>query len=371
MSGSEVGGAFCAADKDRGSVPTVFRNNWIIDAGNVGFGCGGITEQLTSENLTTTQPGRSPVLFEHNVVANSNWAGFNVGWSAGASKSVHLTGLVFRYNTLTGFSGPGVWLDWENFGNRIEGNLIRDVYKFGIGIEASPGPNLIANNVLIGLRAEPTYATSLIASWDSSNTWAAFNTVNGQWNNGKGWVYPEKAEGISLGAGGTRPIRWGPQKTPRQAYMNNIVLGFEQAIVPQATDDARGNYSDSGLGGIILGRIPDFRSLGLEDYRLMPNSPLSRAAVRTAVTDLATHDFNGLMRHRSFPDAVGAFRAEPALVNANETVMEIEYEDGTQRLINSSSPTAEGAPPADVPNEAPGPNRSNSSAVRSTVGKKQ
>jgi hypothetical protein len=340
MAGSEISGVICAADKDRSASPIVIRNNWIVNAGNVGFGCTGLSDQLTAENLNTTTPGRSTAIFEHNVILNSNWAGFPVVWSAGASKNVQISGLIMRYNTLIGGSGPGIWLDWENFGNRIEGNLIRDSYKFGIGVEASPGPNLIANNVLSGLRAEVNYFSALIASWDSSNTWTVNNTVNGRWNGGKGWLAPEAASGIDLGQGGTREIRFGPQSSPRQGYFNNLILGFERAITPRAGDDAQGNYSDSGSGGSILGRIPEFISFGLEDYRLEPASTLNRSGVRSAITDYLTHDFNGLIRHRAFPNSVGAFRAEPKVTVPTENVMEIEYEDGVQKLINAGPPIA-------------------------------
>jgi hypothetical protein len=67
-------------------------------------------------------------------------------------KMMRLTGAAVRYNTIIGGSGPGIWLDWEHYGNRVEGNLFHSVLGYSVGVEASPGPNLIANNLSINLR---------------------------------------------------------------------------------------------------------------------------------------------------------------------------------------------------------------------------
>ncbi len=336
---AEVQGIICRAEGGSSAPPTVIRNNWILDPGNVGFGCFGSSESLTPDNLNINAgtPGRSPVLFEHNYIRNFNWAGFPVGWSAGGSKNVNLTALIFRYNTLIGGSGQGIWLDWETYGNRIEGNLVRNAFQYAIGIEASPGPNLVANNLVVGMRAHLNYNSAMIASWDSSNTWAINNTINGGWNGGKGWTGGEAASGIDLGIGGDRTIRFGPQKNPRQAYLNNIVIGFERALLPRSGDTAQANFSDSGVGGTVLGRAPDFVSLPLDNYQLQPASALNRAGVRNALSDHVLHDFNGLLRHRNLPNSVGAFRNEPAPDSPNHSVIELEFEDGTQRLINASA----------------------------------
>ena len=340
MIGSEVAGVVCRADRDGAAPPVVIRNNWILDPGNVGFGCSGSSDALTPSNLNlhAAIPGRSPVLFENNYIRNANWAGYPLGWAAGGSKSVRISGMVFRYNTIIGSSGQAIWLDWENYGNRIDGNLVRDPFQLGIGIEASPGPNLVSNNVLAGFRAKANFDSSMIASWDSSNTWAVNNTVNGRWNGGKGWIAPEIAYGIDLGGGGDRTIRFGPQKPPKLAYLNNIIVGFDRAIHIKTGDVGQANYSESGAGGTVLGRLPEFKNFAFEDYRLQPASALNRAGVRNSITDSVRHDFHGLMRLRAFPNSVGAFRNEPSSTAPNEPVMEIEYEDGVQKLINSGAP---------------------------------
>lgn len=340
MSGIETVGVTCNANGDINTPVTIIRNNWIYNPGNVGFGCSGISDLLTPDTVDGSTPGRSSAIFEHNYVTGNNWGGFSLGWSAGSSKSFKVSGLVFRYNTLEGGSGPGIWLDFETWNNRVEGNMFRDVYRYAVGVEASPGPNLVANNIVAGIRPDTTIYNAALLSWDSTRSWAINNTVDGRNNAGKGWRNIIMA-GIDLGEGGTRDIRFGPLKSPRQVYDNNIIVGFDRATAARSTDEARANFTENGTGATIFGKAPEFRNLAREDYRLMPASTLNRSGVLTPTSIRVTHDFNGLLRQPAIlPLAVGAFRVEPSPVSATENMMEIEYTDGVQRMINGRAPAA-------------------------------
>lgn len=346
MTGIETVGVTCNANKDRNTPATIIRNNWIYSPGNVGFGCSGVSDLLTPDTVDGSTPGRSSAIFEHNYVTGNNWGGFSLGWSAGSSKSFKVSGLVFRYNTLEGGSGPGIWLDFETWNNRIEGNLFRDVYRYAVGVEASAGPNMISSNVVAGIRPDPTIYNAALLSWDSTRTWAINNTVDGRNNGGKGWRNIIMA-GIDLGEGGNRDIRFGPIKNPLQVYDNNIVVGFDRATAARSTDEARANFTDNGTGATIFGRMPEFRSSARDDYRLMPTSTLNRSGVLTPTSMRVTHDFLGLLRQPAIlPLTVGAYRVEPSAISATENMMEIEYTDGVQRMINGRAPAAADEPDA-------------------------
>jgi Right handed beta helix region/Protein of unknown function (DUF1565) len=327
---SEVGGIRFATAKDQGAAPIVIRNNWVVNPGHLGIGGGGSSDRLTPENQNDLAPGRGPVLIEHNTVINSNWAGYSPGWEAGGMKVFRLTGAVIRYNTVIGGSGPGIWLDWEHYGNRVEGNLLRSVFGYGIGVEASPGPNVIANNLLIHVRPGWEWFRAAILAWDSDRTWAVNNTVDGGWNPTV-WERTVGTIGINLREGGNRRTRWGPSLDAQQIYINNLVVGSPAAMSPRERDHAEANFTDRGTGAESAEVA--FRNAGREDYRLVPQSPLRKRGVDDEVTRLVGHDFYGLPR---FPDdgrSVGAIRREPVPKPNSGSLVEVEFHDGELRRL--------------------------------------
>jgi parallel beta helix pectate lyase-like protein/uncharacterized protein DUF1565 len=327
---SEVGGIRFATAKDRTAAPIVIRNNWVVNPGHLGIGGGGSSDRLTPENQNGHTPGRSPVLIEHNNVINSNWAGFSPGWEAGGMKVFKLTGAVIRYNTIVGGSGPGIWLDWEHYGNRVEGNLLRSVYGYGIGVEASPGPNVIANNLLIHVRPGWQWFRAAILAWDSDRTWAVNNTIDGGWNPTV-WDRTVGTIGINLGSGGKRRTRWGPLLDAQQVYVNNLVVGSQTALRPRKRDITEANFTDEGVGAESAEVV--FRNPGLEDYRLPPQNPLRKRGVDNQVTQLVAYDFYGLPR---FPDdgrTVGAFRRELVSKPNSGALIEVEFQHGELRRL--------------------------------------
>jgi hypothetical protein len=332
---SEVGGIRFSATKTQTASPIVIRNNWVINPGNLGIGGGGTSDRLTPDNQNSLTPGRSPVMIEHNIIKNSNWAGFSPGWEAGGMKVLRLTGAVLRYNTVIGGSGPGIWLDWEHYGNRVEGNILRGVLGYGIGVEASPGPNVLANNLLTHVRPGWDWFRAAILAWDSDRTWAVHNTVDGDWNPTV-WERTVGTIGINLGQGGKRPTRWGPLSDARQAYVNNLVVGSQTAISPRKQDITEANFTDKGTGADNV-EVP-WRNPASQDYRLSPDSPLNRRGVDNQFTTPVSHDFYGLPR---FPDdrrAVGAFRHEPVPKPGVHTMIEVEFQDGRRQRMYDALP---------------------------------
>jgi hypothetical protein len=331
----EVAGIALTADRDQAAAPIVVRNNWVANPGNVGIGGGGDSGQLTAANQDALAPGRTPVLIEHNTVINNNWAGFRPTWSAGGFKFLRLTNAVIRYNTVIAGSGPGIWLDTENYGNRIEGNLLRRVFGYAIGVEASPGPNLLANNLSIGLRPGWDWYRVGLLSWDSSRTWAIHNTLDGLWDPTV-WGKEVGTTGINLGQGGARSIRWGPLQPAEQAYINNLIVGSQTAMRPRQSDSVAANFTDQGTGA--TGMPVTFRDPAHEDYRLVPSSPLQTAGADTPFGAHVGHDFHGLLRFPEDGYAVGAFRREPTPPPGTHTWLEIELQDGQRRRFYNALP---------------------------------
>ncbi|MBM4083094.1 MAG: right-handed parallel beta-helix repeat-containing protein, partial [Planctomycetes bacterium] len=327
---SEVRGISFTCQKDQTAAPIVIRNNWVVNPGNTGIGGSGSSDKLTVENQNGSAPGRSPVLIEHNTIIANNWAGFPSFWESGGMKVFKLTGCVIRYNTIVSGSGPGIWLDWEHYGNRLEGNLFRNAWALCVGIEASPGPNLIANNLSVNLRPGPAWFREAILSWSTDRNWAVNNTIDGRWNPLPAWQGLVGADGLYLGESGpNRGTRWCPLDNRRQAYLNNLVVGCHSAVRAKPEDLVAANVTDQGTGAVHLDQPPAFVNPEREDYRLKPGSPLNNLGVENEQTKLARHDFHGLLR---FPDAgrtVGAFRFEPTPKPDAATLIEVEFRDGS------------------------------------------
>ncbi|MEK7766663.1 MAG: right-handed parallel beta-helix repeat-containing protein, partial [bacterium] len=209
---SEVRGITVEFDgrHDQTEPPTMIRGNWIVNPGDVGIGCAGTSEFLTPENLDGAAPGRGRAVIERNVVVNANWAGFDPFWESGGMKLLMTTGCVVRHNTIVGGSGPGLWFDWEHFNDRVEGNLFRDGWAFGVGVEASPGPLLLANNLAVDLRPGAVWFRFGLLEWSSDRVYFMHNTIDGRWNTLPAWQELDGAEGIYVGEGpDDRQTRWG------------------------------------------------------------------------------------------------------------------------------------------------------------------
>ncbi len=327
---SEVRGITVQCDKDLTAAPVVLRNNWIINPGNTGIGMAGASDVITAENQNQNAPGRSPVWIEYNTIVNHNWAGFPPLWESGGMKLMRSSGCVIRYNTIVGGSGPGIWLDWEHFNNRIEGNLFRNVWAFGVGVEASPGPTLIANNVCTNLRPGPVWFRWALLSWSSDRNYVVHNTIDGRWISAPAWQNKTGTDGIYLNEGGDdRHTRWVPLDQRRQFVFNNVIVGCRVAVRRKPGDLVEANFTDRGQGARPLDAGAWFHSPDTEDYRPATGSPLCGAGGMNDTTRLVRHDFFGLPRAHADRPAVGAFRCGAPLDEPGITTLEIELKDHT------------------------------------------
>lgn len=327
--------------KDQRDDPIIVRNNWVINPGGLGAGASGSSDKLTAENQNTTVPGRGRMLAEWNVVINNNSAGYQRMWESGGFKMFRLTGCVLRQNTFIKGDGPGIWLDWEHFNNRIEGNLHLDGNALSVGIEASPGPNVVANNISVNLHPGGAWFRYAILTWSTRRTYAMFNTVDGRWNKGKSWKGHDGADAIYLDEGGNRSTRWNKLSDRHQAALNNLVMGCDVALATGHQDyDSGGNINWGGRGSSIhLGKPISLSNPGKLDYRPTKAGPWCAAGVPDKLLKYAPHDFYGLLRFPEDGVTIGACRAEPIPVNWNKSLLEAELGDGTmKRYYPSKSP---------------------------------
>jgi len=347
VTGSEYGGIAVPVEGDQGVAPITITNNWVVDAGAVGISAQGSSVRLTADTLNDWAPGRTAVTVANNTIINAGWAGYERTHDVSAILFKRMTGSSILHNTIIG-GGPGISLRAENYGVRVDGNRIIDPWGWGIGIEANPGPNLIANNVISGLRAGPEWMKAHLLTWDSDQTWLINNTTDGEWGIETGWY----GDVGSWGAGGPENFdrieydTWG-MSIFRRIYVNNLLLGnylggienfggnwgetdtfdsnFREVASPDPFD-----YIDDGAEKVSVRRIFFDRDGG--DYRLLASSDLNTAGVLNRTSELATHDFFGLLRSDEETASVGAFRA-PEDIEPGSSVIEVELADGTVARI--------------------------------------
>lgn len=333
---SEWSGVAFSATADGGDAtraPLVIRNNWITDVGATGIAGAGTPEwTLTEATLDHPYPGNVPVIVEHNTVIHNGRRGVYGAMDAGM-KLFNLKHAVLRYNTVHGgFSDfGGIWLDWGHYNNRVEGNLSVIGRASGISLEASPGPLLAANNLVIGLRPGPQWFRAGILAWDTDRVWSVHNTIDGQWDQTQGWQNDVGTQGIQKGNPTRRKLHaWGVVSSEHHRYFNNLLLGSEQAMQLEEDrhDDGDANYTDRGRGATPLPSPPAFMQRRPDDYRLRPDQPAARLGVVNPYTRLVRHDFHGLLRFEEDGQPVGAFRVFRPIPDGVHTVLEVEFEDG-------------------------------------------
>lgn len=352
--------------------PVVVRGNWFEDPGSLSIGASTNSDPLTAENQNTTVPNRGRALVEYNYLFGNNWSGYPMQWESGAMKFFRTTGWVIRQNYISGGEGPGIWLDFEHFNTRVEGNFVSDVPMLGVGVEASPGPLLFANNVTHNIRSGGAWFKYGVLGWSSARIWTVANSLVTPY----GYLI---AEGSS-----DRNTRWQNLPERNGALANNLMSGptamHRGNVTQMAGNRVYGSY-DSGLqgntkwgggfdvdafeaSGQLGGSFPDidFYSPETGDYHYDSTYADSQAGVSELVVDtqgeqvnivaLAPHDFHGLLRFPEDPIPAGAYRYDrPPLTGA--TQIELELQDGeiirlwTPDLTNTPQPN-EIAPTGDT-----------------------
>lgn len=99
---------------------SIVRNNSFVSNGQLGFGVGYWTN----------------ILFEDNLVAENNYAGYQPNWEAGGAKFYKVSGLTVRNNVSRDNDGIGLWTDWESIDVLYEGNWVESNAGPGIFHEA-------------------------------------------------------------------------------------------------------------------------------------------------------------------------------------------------------------------------------------------
>ena len=285
---SMVRGVSVRLAKNQLAAPNVVRGCRIIRPGNTGIGAASEskTPLLTAENQSTTAEGRSRCVLEYNYICDANWGGYQALWESGGIKACNLTGSVIRYNTIERGMGPGIWLDWQNYNNRIEGNLGLDGWGFLVGIEASPGPNLVCNNVSINQRPGAVWFRSPFLAWSTGRYWCLWNSVDGKYNETPSWKGMKGSGSIDMDGGKSpadRRTRW----------------------VPLAEDR-----------GCLVAHN------SVTNLWTMPTIPFQSASTR--VDSLVKHDFYGLIRHNDGVCTDGALRD---YVKSPKIIFEVEYHE--------------------------------------------
>lgn len=329
--------------------PNIIRNNWIINPGNVGIAGQHTSEFLTAENQTFPAPGRGRTIIEYNYIKGANWLTLSFGWQAGGMKLFRLTNCIIRYNTVEDCPSQGIWLDFEHYNNRLEGNYINRCYFYGFGIEASPGANLVANNLIVGLKPigpENVWFRYGILAWSTQRTWAINNTIDGKWDKTPCWQNKKGTDGILLRMNkkSKRHTRWEGNFAP-DLMTNNLILGCKVGIIKGEDDFVENNFYEKGEEMSFIKRyypekakeekvvekefkVEDLINREKNDYRIkdknFPES-INKELPEFIKPHFKRYDFYGFLR---FPeeDIVGAIRRWDE--NIEKPIIEIDFYDG-------------------------------------------
>lgn len=336
---------------DQHDPPVIIRGNWFRDPGSLGIGASGSTEKLSADNLNLDQniPSRGRFLIEHNTIINNNRSGYKRMWESGAMKFFRLTGCIIRHNTILGGDGPGIWLDWEHYQNRIEGNYIEGTRSLAVGVEASPGPILVANNVIHNIREGGAWFRYGILAWSSSRMWTIGNTI----------VSPNGA--MFAEGNDDRGTPWGALPERNAAFYNNLVVGKttlhrgrlgwvdgNRLYGPEKSGiHIYSRWTEPELGKVVEAspqmagsEYPVFKNPEKYDYRTtsamdtgVTKAPVTSQGKEIDLIPLNHHDFHGLLRFPEDPTPTGAYRVPPSEKNKN--LVEIEWKNGKMQRVKN------------------------------------
>lgn len=125
-------------------------------------------------------------VFDHNETAYNNWKDYDPFWEAGGGKWVYSTGSTWIRHVSYNNTGPGLWLDIENYDNVIRDSYIYGNDGAGIFLEYKTTGTLVTNNLVVATRTLAWTGTGILSQAASHNT-IIHNTVVG--NEGAGiWI---------------------------------------------------------------------------------------------------------------------------------------------------------------------------------------
>lgn len=112
----------------------------------------------------------SGCLFEDTEAARNNWRGVDAYWEAGGGKWTHSSGSTWRRHRATDNDGPGLWLDIDNHGNRIEDALLVGNMGAGLILELNTTETVVERAYVAGTRRLGWSGTGVLMQAASRNT---------------------------------------------------------------------------------------------------------------------------------------------------------------------------------------------------------
>lgn len=233
----------------------IYRGNEIHHNGQMGFGMAG-TGHLFIGNHVHNNDLRN-FCNDHN----DQW---NV-WESGGGKVAYTHHSIFRENRfIDNINGPGLWLDIDNYHNRIENNFFSGNGHSSIMIEISYD-NLVCNNIILNTR-QSNYSAAGILVQLSSKTRIYHNLIH-------------TAEGYGV------HLRWHVRQRdihpfqPADPFEFEKQHGFKQedwmtadGDYPVRDNDVRNNiFVDCHWGGIGIDHHHQFTFNNQSDFNLFLN----------------------------------------------------------------------------------------------------
>ncbi len=167
-------------------------------------------------------------LVEGNDITDCGWQDAEFHWETAGIKLLVTRGTLVRNNRIGRIEGGGgIWLDWDNRGSRVTGNIIHDIstVQGAVFVEASQQPNLVDHNVFWKIQGQGVRAA------DTDNLVIAHN------------LFGRVAEELVVAKVATDRSLGGRKLTSRNnRVVNNI---FVDCAKPLALDD--GNAADHNV----------------------------------------------------------------------------------------------------------------------------
>ncbi len=197
----------------------------VIVRGNTIYDCG--TAGIRSHDVSWG-------LVEDNEITDCGWQDAEFHWETAGIKLLVTRGTLVRNNHIARIEGGGgIWLDWDNRGSRVTGNIIHDIstVQGAVFVEASQQPNLVDHNVFWNIQGQGVRAA------DTDNLVIAHN------------LFGRIAEELVVAKVATDRSLGGRKLTSRNnRVVNNI---FVDAAKPLALDDGnRAEHNVNLTGGV-------------------------------------------------------------------------------------------------------------------------
>lgn len=306
------------------SQPSYVRGNWFIRPGWTGIGIhhdlweGGRAAHKAAirEEPHYTTKEKAPFYLEYNYIKDSNKEGYNVFTESGGAKILNAARITFRYNTVIGDKGPGIWYDWENWQNRTEGNYFFHNNWYAVGTEASPGPHYIANNLVVELGPGSKWFSYAFLEWSSNAIIVINNTVDKS----------RGSDGMYVGEGPEdRGTVWGSMAPRRHVAFNNIWRNTAGIRVRNVANFQEGNNFKSMEASA-------WQDQPNNNYQLADGSAAADKGVVNPYSAVTPYDFYGLLRFdEDGTRAAGAMRNPVEIPSGTRNVLEVEFENGVKK----------------------------------------